>query len=401
MGRRRAETFGLPEHVHEVRAGARRYFYYQKNRNTPHQGPRSKIHGDPYAAAGSPANLRFWAELNLVVAGTVTYPGGSIGELVRLYRSDDAYLKAIEARTREVYDIHLNRMAKPEAWGFVKADALTPEAVRIGRDSLKDTPGMANQMLSVGRTLYAWAMPLGHAKANPFDAVGDLDMPDRGHVPWPRWAIDHFVAHAWPDLVRLCRLGLMTCQRESDLIRMGPVHRENRGIWCRPKKTKRRRRAFCIPLATVDALELDRWASLPVSFTHGKWKGPIARFRDDLYLYTPRGQPYAPTSLRARYQRWLKKTPEGRELCARWREWIAAQVKRYEWDLDPEEMTNPTIHGLRGAGILLRWADGFDVDQISNDIGMSRQMVERYMRFRDQLEVAEGGRARLRLVRED
>jgi len=45
---------------------------------------------------------------------------------------------------------------------------------------------------------------------------------------------------------------------EFDLIRMGPVHRERKGIWCRPKKTKRRRRSFCIPLATVDAIEFDR-----------------------------------------------------------------------------------------------------------------------------------------------
>ena len=64
-------------------------------------------------------------------------------------------------------------------------------------------------------------------------------------------------------------------------------------------------------------------------------------------------------------------------------------------------MHNPTIHGLRGAGILLPWADGFDVDQISNDVGMSKQMVERYMRFRDQFEVAEAGRGRLRIVDKD
>ena len=41
---------------------------------------------------------------------------------------------------------------------------------------------------------------------------------------------------------------------------------------------------------------------------------------------------------------------------------------------------------------------GHDVDQIANDIGMSRQIVEHYMRFRDQVEVAEFGRARLALV---
>jgi hypothetical protein len=73
-------------------------------------------------------------------------------------------------------------------------------------------------------------------------------------------------------------------------------------------------------------------------------------------------------------------------------------ARKYEWDIDPAEATNPTIHGLRGAGILIRRAQGYDVDQIANDIGMSRQMVERYMRFRDQMEVAAVGRERLKLV---
>jgi len=123
----------------------------------------------------------------------------------------------------------------------------------------------------------------------------------------------------------------------------------------------------------------------------------LALSRRSLSLHAAR-QAYAPTSLRARYQRWLKKTPEGKELCRRWREWIARQVQRY---LDPEEMHNPTIHGLRGAGVLLPWANGFDVDQISNDVGMSKQMVERYIRFPDQLDVAEAGRGRLRIVDKD
>ena len=71
-----------------------------------------------------------------------------------------------------------------------------------------------------------------------------FDIPDRGHVPWPSWVIDHVRAHAWPDLVRMTRLGVMTCQRGSDLIRMGPEHRDRNGLWCRPKKTRKRRRAF-------------------------------------------------------------------------------------------------------------------------------------------------------------
>ena len=196
----------------------------------------------------------------------------------------------------------------------------------------------------------------------------------------------------------MARLGVMTCQRESDLIRMGPEHRERTGIWCRPKKTRKRRRSFHIPLAAADVFELDRWANAPMTFKASRWKKPIDRFREDLYLYSPRGAPYTTTSLRARWHRWLKRTPEGRELRQRWQEWIAVQARRYEWDIQAEDSKNPTIHGLRGTGILARFEAGFEVDQIANDIGMSRQMVERYMRFKDQMQVGAGGAARLRLV---
>jgi integrase len=99
----------------------------------------------------------------------------------------------------------------------------------------------------------------------------------------------------------MVRLGIMTCQRGSDLIRMGPEHRDRNGIciWCRPKKTRKRRRAFHIPLASADALEIDRWAETPVTFTNSRWLKPIERFRDDLYLYSPKAAQYTPDGLRA------------------------------------------------------------------------------------------------------
>jgi hypothetical protein len=54
--------------------------------------------------------------------------------------------------------------------------------------------------------------------------------------------------------------------------------------------------------------------------------------------------------------------------------------------------------GLRGTGILLRRSVGYSNEQISNDVGMSSQLVEHYMRFRDQMDIAEQGRARLQVV---
>jgi len=123
----------------------------------------------------------------------------------------------------------------------------------------------------------------------------------------------------------------------------------------------------------------------------------MRRINPDYYLFSPRGIPYTETSLRARWHRWLK-TTDGKVVCQRWQAWIAEMVRKYEWEIEPDDATYPTIHGLRGAGILIRRAAGHDVDQIANDVGMSRQMVERYMRFRDQMEIAAAGQARLRVV---
>ena len=85
-------------------------------------------------------------------------------------------------------------------------------------------------------------------------------------------------------------------------------------------------------------------------------------------------------------------------ICKRWKEWVAAQVKKYEWEIEPDDTDHPTIHGLRGSGIPARAEAGYDVDQIANDIGMSRQNATHSTRFRDQMKVGADGQKRLRLV---
>jgi integrase len=341
---------------------------------------------------------RFFAEVERRRNSTPTsYPAGSIGDLITRYRASDEF-KRLSEGTQSNYEVHMRRFEAHDTWGMVAVRDLAPITVQTARDAMKETAVMANQMLSVGRTIWDWAIPLDLAKFNPFDKVRDFDIPDRGHVPWPSWVIDYVRTHAWPDLVRMMRLGVMTCQRGSDLIRMGPEHRDRNGLWCRPLKTRKRRRSFHIPLAAADALEIDRWAETPVTFTNSRWLKPIDRFREDLYLYSPKGAQYTADGLRARWGRWLADTPEGREICRRWKEWVAAQVKKYDWDIEPDDADHPTIHGLRGTGILARAEQGYEVDQIANDIGMSRQNVEHYMRFKDQMQVAAQGQKRLRLV---
>jgi len=368
------------------------YYYWNPGRGTNREGERIEL---PNAETEPVA---FWREVERRQTETPTaYPTGSIGDLISRYRASDEFERLSDG-TRSNYEVTMRRLEDREGWGMTAVRGLEPIAVQTARDMMKDRPVMANQMLSVGRTIWDWAIPLGLAKLNPFEKIRDFEIPDRGHVPWPAWVVDYVRLHAWPDLVRMERLGIMTCQRGSDLVEMGPEHRDGHGIWCRPKKTQKRRRAFLIPLATADALEIDRWAKTPVTFTNTRWKQPIARHREDLYLYSPKGAQYTPDGLRARYGRWLEGTPEGQQLCCRWKEWVAGQVKKYFWDIDPEDADHPTIHGLRGTGILARAEQGYGVDQIANDIGMTRQNVEHYMRFRDQMKVSADGQKRLRLV---
>jgi hypothetical protein len=388
MGRRRKSGVKLPEGVERTRSKGRTYYYWNPGRGTAREGDRIKL---PNADTNPVA---FWKELELYVkpekAATVA---GSVGHLMQRYRDSEDF-KTLSESTQGSYGLHLGRFQI--AWGALSYN-LPDGAVLTLRDSMAKTPGMANHMLSVGRTLWSWGRSIG-VRCNPFDDVADILTPDRGHIPWPAWAVEMVCKTAWPDLIRMTRLGIATCQRESDLIRMGPAQREPQGLWCRPKKTRRKRKAFCIPLTPEDVLMLDRWPESSIPFTAKRFKAPIRRSNPEFYLFTPRGVAYTETSLRARWHRWLN-TPDGVALCNRWKQWVTEQVRKYEWEIDPEDAWYPTIHGLRGTGILRRRADGHDVDQIANDIGMSRQMVERYMRFRDQLEVAITGQRRLTLVR--
>ncbi|MFC0243571.1 hypothetical protein [Rhodopseudomonas telluris] len=386
----------LPEGVERVvvRKSGKSYIYHYWNpgRNTAKQGDRVKLpNPELYPRA-------FWTEIDRLQKVVPTAcPPGTVGDLIARYRDSEEF-KQLSQSTRSNYEVHMRRFENRDAWGLVKAKALPAVAVQTARDLMKETPVMANQMLAVGRTVWDWAIPLGLAQLNPFDKVRDLDIPDRGHVPWPLWAIEYAQSHAWPDLRRMVKLGVMTCQRGSDMVRMGPEHRSDSGLWCRPQKTRKRRRAFFIPLATADCFEIDRWVETPLTFTNSRWLQPIERHRDDLYLYSPKGAPYTPDGLRARWGRWLSDTEEGRTLCQRWKEWVAVQVRKYDWDIDPEDADHPTIHGLRGTGILARSEQGFNVDQIANDIGMSRQNVEHYMRFRDQMKMAAEGQRKLKVV---
>ena len=387
----------LPDDVRRVRTKGRDYYYFHPDRGGPNDpGKGIRIHGEPFSPA-------FAAELNRLRSDHARPEPGSVADIVDRYRGTRDFT-SLQPSTQASYAVHLNRFADARVWGTLPAWSLTPMAVLTARDTLAETPVMANQMLSVGRTLYDWAIPLGlvirpdRAPApNPFTIVDPLDIPDRGHIPWPDWTVAFVTANAWPDIARAVRLGILTGQRQSDLVSFGPVHREGKGLWCRPRKLRRKRRAFLIPLSTAGMIEIDRMAETPLQFTSTRRKTPWTHHRDDLYLYSPRGRSYSSTSLRARWRRWLE-TDKGRELRRLWQAWAKVQIRRFDWDIEPESVDAPTLHGLRGTAVALKRKAGYEAQEIETALGMSAPTVRHYTRFMDQIAAAEAASARLEIV---
>jgi hypothetical protein len=136
-----------------------------------------------------------------------------------------------------------------------------------------------------------------------------------------------------------------------------------------------------------------------VTFTNTRWLKPIDRFREDLYLYSPKGAQYTVPTVCARAGALARRQRMAGQSAANGRKGSQPRSKNTIGTSTP---TTPTIHGRRGTGILARAEQGYDVDQIANDIGMSRQNVDHYMRFRDQMKAGADGQKQLRLVtRED
>ena len=138
-------------------------------------------------------------------------------------------------------------------------------------------------------------------------------------------------------------------------------------------------------------------AETPLQFTSTRRKAPWTQHRDDLYLYSPRGRPYSPTSLRARWRRWLG-TDEGRELRRLWQAWAKVQIRRFDWDIEPDSVDAPTLHGLRGTAVALKRKAGHEAQEIETALGMSAPTVRHYTRFMDQIAAAEAASARLEIV---
>jgi len=222
---------------------------------------------------------------------------------------------------------------------------LTREAVQAGRDARANTPGAANNMLKVVKSLYTWGIDAGHVSYNPAEGVKRLKVGDSTWKPWTLAQREAFkLAHPYGTTARTAfHLAFDGGLRRSDVVRIGRQHRDETHLRIEQKKTGR----MVAIMVTPDLAEaLD---TAPSSGLH--------------YVETSLGKPWSEKGFGAAVRRWVK-----------------------EAGLPP----GLTLHGLRKADGVRMAESGATENEIAAKLGHSdTRSASIYTRGADQQRLAD------------
>ena len=343
MGRKRSGAVMLPDGVQKVvKPSGRVYYYFAPKRGTASAGPRVALGSD----TGDP---EFWRKLREAMT-PAECKQGTLSALIADFKS--IRLSELRPETRRNYLHFLDRLEA--SGGDRPVNAMTRRDIYQLLDRMRETPSSANFMLSVLRTLLEFGVPRGYRDDNPAVGVKRIEIEDRGHKPWPEAVYAFVIRHAPTHLRRMAFLGRVTGQRASDLVKMRGADLLDDGINVRI--TKLRDKPHFVPLTAAQMREIRSWDVRELG----------------LFITTP----VAGKRLSARYLNRLWMT---------WRESDEAAPIR--------EMP-ASIHGLRATKIHDLRCSGAEDGAIADEIGMSVEMVSRYLRFADKTASARASRDR-------
>ncbi|MFV0303431.1 MAG: tyrosine-type recombinase/integrase [Paracoccus sp. (in: a-proteobacteria)] len=321
----------LPRGVHRVKSRGKDYYYYQTGRGTAQAGPRIRL-------PDNPRTPEFWTSINRIEG--IPERTDTIGALI------DAYIAAwpglrrkLAPSTQAYYGRHLTVIRK--IWGDLPAADLTPtdvEAliVKIGTQK----PGRANNILYALRSMCSWARgPAGLLTTDPTHGVKTYQS-GKGHKPWTPEQLAYAEANFTGALRRAYFLARYTGQRASDIVRLGWTDVDGETLALRQKKTGVD--PVC-PIFPELRSEMETWDRRPGPFLLQE-TGKNA------------GKPFTPNQL-----------------------WKVFDEFRKTHDV----FVGAVPHGLRANAVIGLRQLGYTGQQISDAIGLSVEMVERYSRGQD------------------
>jgi integrase len=327
--------------VHAVRARGKDYYYYQPYRGTSRETARVSLPGTPFDAHGIPDGA--WWEAYRRAAGEIEtgLKPGSFSALIRQYKESPEWL-ALAVQTRTDWARYLSWIEN--AWGGLSVPALEPKHVLKLRDKYADKPASANNLLCCLSALMSWSVPRGWRDTNPCMHVKKLKKGE-GYSPWDASDIDHFRAHARPDLWQAAALALYTGQRMGDVLKMRWDDIEDGLIAVTQTKTKKK---LWVPMHAQLRPMLEEMARAATTI-----------------LTSSKGTPWTVMGFRAS-----------------WGTQLNGDTMRVLRD------KGRVFHGLRKSAVVFLLEAGCTDAEVAAVTGQSRQMVEHYSRQVNQRKLA-------------
>lgn len=268
---------------------------------------------------------------------------GSIAALIAQYRASSDFRGIKSDDTRANYLRYLGMIE--EKLGSGQVHQLRPAKIYELRDRLAETPGTANNWLSILRTLMSYATKIDWRADNP--AAGIKALPIGAHEPWPADLVEVCLAVATPMTRLLIATGLCSGQRVGDVIRMQHGWIKDGVMEFRQSKTG------------VDV-------ALPV---HPFWRAELDRLprKSVTLMYDRIGTPFGTTgAVQSRM----------RDLMAK------EEVQGVIADLVAREKADPNrpfvFHGLRKNACCYLLETGRNDTEVGSMLGMSASMVRHY-----------------------
>ena len=258
----------LPKYVRTKTAKGKTYLYFDTGRNLVRLPPiKDARFGRALADALRMRNTK------IETANVLT-----IAHLVDLYEKSQEFAR-LAPSSRKVYLQYL-KLAR-ETMGYIPADRLGPEEVRIARDRIAETPGAANMLVATLGSLYSWGRKRTHVRNKPTDGIEKLDLGE--HEPWPDWLLERALGD--PAVQLPVAMLYYTAQRIGDVCRMRWSDIRGGAISLKQQKTDI---TLTIPIHRVLGALLD---VMP---------------KDGLTILSRDGKPWTEAALRYFIQAWAK-----------------------------------------------------------------------------------------------
>lgn len=358
MSRRRMNRYPLPANITPIRSRGREYFYHQRNRGTPREGPRTPLPGCPFNPDGSPNGAWWTAYRRLEGVAEPAPRAGTFRAMVEAYERSPEWANLSEKWRTECERYHRAILTH---WGDLDVKALEPRHVKALRDSYADIPppnpalrtkpveqyrsrpAAANLLVAALSAMISWGVPEGWRSDNPAHAVKGLKGGD-GYSHWPMRAIDYYQKHGKEHLWWVVAVALYTGQRQGDVLAMLKNHVRDGEIHVVQAKTGT---PLWIPMHRDLLVVLDRMRETLAADATPRLSRHL--------LVNSRGAGWTADGFKASWQ---------------------TEMQRREFR--PFKRHRLVFHGLRKSAVVFLLEAGCTTAQVASITGQSMQMVEHY-----------------------